>query len=136
MSDVNQNPEKKIIVDEDWKSRVDAERAAANEPKAEPPKPSAETEADQQMPVPSLSYLASTLYLQAAMSLGLFPHPTSGKAEVRLPLAKHAIDTLDILQQKTEGNRTADESDEIEAMLHQLRLAFVEVQKRGGSVIT
>ena len=44
---------------------------------------------------------------------------------MRRNLAKHAIDTLEILQQKTEGNRTPEESDEIEAMLHQLRMAFV-----------
>ena len=32
-------------------------------------------------------------------------------------MAKHSIDMLDVLQQKTEGNRTPEESEEIEAML-------------------
>ena len=36
---------------------------------------------------------------------------------------------LAMLQQKTEGNRTPEESDEIEAMLHQLRMAYVEAAK-------
>ena len=66
------------------------------------------------------------------MSLGLLPGPTSGKAEVSLPLAKHAIDTLDILQQKTEGNRTQDESDDLESMLYQLRMAYVHVSQGAG----
>jgi hypothetical protein len=34
-----------------------------------------------------------------------------------------------MLQQKTEGNRTPDESEELEAILHQLRMAYVSVQR-------
>lgn len=132
MTDESQNPEKKIIIDEDWKSKVEAEREAACAQKEEPA-PAPESVPDTQLPPPSLTYLASTLYLQGAISLGLLPHPISGKSETRLGQAKHAIDTLDILQQKTEGNRTPDESEELEAMLHQLRLAFVELTASKGA---
>ena len=59
---------------------------------------------------PTLSYLAGTLYLQAAIALGLLPNPISGKPELHLAQAKHVIDTLAVLQEKTEGNRTAAES--------------------------
>ena len=87
------------------------------------------------LPPPSLTYLASTLYLQGAIGLGLLPNPVSGKSELQLPHAKHAIDTLQVLQEKTEGNRTPEESEEIEAMLHQLRMAFVQMNKyRGGAL--
>jgi hypothetical protein len=119
------NPEKKIIVDEDWKSQVEAEREAARHPQPEQAQP--QPPPDESLPPPGLPYLVSTLYLQAAISLGLLPSPISGKPEVRLGTARHAIDTLAILQEKTEGNRTPDESDEIEAVLHQLRMAYVEV---------
>jgi hypothetical protein len=51
---------------------------------------------------------------------------------VNLLQAKHAIDTLEILQQKTTGNRTPDESADIEEMLHQLRLAYVSLQEHVG----
>ena len=127
MSEPSQQPEKKIIVDEDWKKQVEAEREAVPGPESAAPAspPEAQTQAEERLPPPSLVYLAGSLYLQAAIALGLLPHPTTGKAEVRRNLAKHAIDTLEILQQKTEGNRTPEESDEIEAMLHQLRMAFV-----------
>jgi hypothetical protein len=121
------DPEKKIIVDEDWKSQVAAEREAQRHqeepPPVQPAPPSAEA-----LPAPSLTYLAGTLYLQGVIALGLLPNPISGKPEVDLARARHAIDTLEVLQQKTEGNRTPDESEEIELMLHQLRLGFVETQ--------
>jgi hypothetical protein len=129
MPDDAANPEKKIIVDEDWKSRVEAERQAAEgqQEAAAPAPPPAEGS----LPPPDLTYLASTLYLQGAISLGLLPNPISGKAEMHRTRAKHAIDTLQVLQEKTDGNRTPDESEQIEAMLHQLRLAYVELQEPG-----
>ena len=76
--------------------------------------------------------MANSLYLQAAISLGLLPNPFSGKAEANLAQAKHTIDTLEILQQKTNGNRTPEETTYIEEMLHQLRLAYLAVQEHGG----
>jgi hypothetical protein len=51
------------------------------------------------------------------------------KADVQLDQAKHSIDLLAVLQKKTEGNRTPQESDELEAALHELRMAYVTVQK-------
>jgi hypothetical protein len=35
-----------------------------------------------------------------------------------------------VLQRKTEGNRTGDESDAIDHMLHELRLAYITVRDR------
>ena len=81
------------------------------------------------MPPASLTYLASALAFQATAFLGLLPDPISGKPEKNLPQAKHLIDMLEILQQKTEGNRTPDETEDIEAMLYQLRMAYVQICK-------
>lgn len=129
MSDPQQ-PEKKIIIDEDWKTKVETERAAEEGAggTADTAAPSAENspgEPAPELPPPSLIWLASTLYFQGAMSLGMLPNPVSGKTETNLPQARHAIDTLEMLQQKTEGNRAPDESEDLEAMLYQLRMAFV-----------
>jgi hypothetical protein len=124
---MTEDPAKKIIVDEDWKSQVEREREAARqEPAAEPAQP-AGASPDVELPPATLTYLASSLYFQASMFLGLMPHPGSGKLEKHLPMAKHSIDMLEVLQQKTEGNRTPEENEEIEAMLHQLRMAYVQV---------
>ena len=54
------------------------------------------------------------------------PDPVSGKAEKNLPVAKHLIDLLEVLQEKTEGNRTSEESENIEGLLYQLRMAYVQ----------
>ena len=83
-------------------------------------------------PPPSLLLLANSLYLQAMISLGVLPNPISKKTEVQIPHAKYSIDMLEMLQEKTEGNRTAEETEDIEAMLHQLRLAYVGRMKAEG----
>jgi hypothetical protein len=78
------------------------------------------------LPPADLNFLIGTLYIQGAMSLGLLPNPVTKKASVERDRAQHAIDLLAVLQQKTEGNRTSDESDAVEAALHELRMAFVQ----------
>ncbi len=141
MTEQPSDSEKKIIVDEDWKSRVAAEKESLRRQEQQSPSQSSPSssspsssaaEADQRLPPPSLSLLANSLYLQAAISLGLLPNPLLGKAELNLVQAKHAIDTLEILQQKTTGNRTPEESADIEDMLHQLRMAYVSLQEHVG----
>jgi hypothetical protein len=134
MSD--QPSEKKIIVDEDWKSRVEAERAAAEakprsaaEPQAagEPPASPerAERDPDPAMPPPDLLLIASTMYMQALVALGMVTDPITRKNRVRPNQARHAIDTLQVLREKTEGNRTAEETEGIDVMLHEMRMAYV-----------
>jgi hypothetical protein len=126
-------PEKKIIIDEDWKTQVEAEREAARQTESAAPSDSAaggaaDTSAgDSNMPLPApdLSFLIGTLYLQGVIALGMMPNPVSGKIEVHKAQAKHTIDLLSMLQEKTEGNRTPDESADFDSVLHQLRLAFV-----------
>jgi hypothetical protein len=130
MSTGPNQPEKKIIIDEDWKSQVEAEKESTRRA-AEAGQPAeAAVSAGTRGPLPpaDLSFLIGTLYLQGAMGLGLLPNPVTKKAEVQPDAAKHAIDVLAMLQQKTEGNRTPEESEELEGVLHELRMAFVQTQ--------
>ncbi len=124
---MSENPEKKIIVDEDWKTQVEREREAARKAPAAEPAETAGASPNLEFPPASLTYLASSLAFQATMSMGLMPDPASGKPEKNLPQARHLIDMLEVLQQKTEGNRTPEESEDLEAMLYQLRMAYVQV---------
>jgi hypothetical protein len=78
------------------------------------------------LPPPSFSLLVATFASQAMVAFGKVPDPIEGKTEIRLELARHAIDMLDILEQKTKGNLTADEAAMLEGILHQLRIEFME----------
>lgn len=77
------------------------------------------------LPPPSFSLLVATFGSQAMVALGQVPNPLDGKTEVRLDLAKHAIDMLTIIEQKTKGNLAPDEAAMLESALHQLRMAYL-----------
>lgn len=138
MTEETKNPEKKLFIDEDWKSQVEADKEAARRPAeaAKPDEAPSSPHAHGPLPPADLTFLVSTLYLQGVMALGLAPNPLTNKADVQLERAKHAIDLLDVLQRKTEGNRTPDESEELEAVLHQLRLAYIGAGEPGGQTGT
>jgi hypothetical protein len=133
MSASSEHP--KIIVDEDWKAQVQAEKDAANAPGAAagPAASSAESLPDREMPPASLTFLCTTIATQAMISLGQVPNPITGKIEQRMKQAKHYIDMLAVLDEKTTGNRTTDESALLSEILHQLRMAYVMMQSGAGS---
>jgi hypothetical protein len=83
-----------------------------------------------QLPPPSFSLLIATFASQASVAFGHVPNPIDGKTEVRLDLAKHAIDMLAIIEEKTKGNLTPDEFAILENVLHQLRLAYVDASAK------
>ena len=70
----------------------------------------------------------------AALFLGQIPNPQTGQGEVNLELAKMFIDQLAMIQEKTRGNLTTEESGVLRNTLSNLQMAFVEVsqQARGG----
>lgn len=82
------------------------------------------------LPPASFSLLVQTLSLQALAALGQVPDPTGKASPPRLDLAKHTIDLLGILEDKTRGNLTAEEAALLERILHELRLAFVTLSSR------
>lgn len=60
--------------------------------------------------------------------LGRDVMPGTEKKEVNLPLARQTIDTIEMLQKKTEGNRTAEETGMLEGLLHDLRIAYLKAE--------
>ena len=73
-----------------------------------------------------VSYLSTTAMFQ----LGLIAGPSGEHIPADMPNAKRTLDLLDVLQQKTQGNLTARESQLLEDILYDLRMSFVEIQKR------
>src|SRR3982751_5954912 len=65
----------------------------------------------------------------AALFLGQIPNPQTGKGEVNLELAKMFIDQLGMIEEKTRGNLTSEETAVLRNTLSNLQMAFVEVSK-------
>ncbi|MCU0727921.1 MAG: DUF1844 domain-containing protein [Planctomycetes bacterium] len=84
------------------------------------------------LPEPDLSFLAWSIATGAMVSLGLAKPPDGGEAKVDLGLAKHAIDVLAMLEHKTEGNRTEEETKVLRGLLYDLRMRYVEVSRGPG----
>lgn len=66
----------------------------------------------------------------AFMGLGLAPEPGSNKKELNLDLARHNIDLLEMIKEKTKGNLTVDEQRLVDQLLYETRMKFVEVSKK------
>jgi len=74
-----------------------------------------------------LSFASSALF-----HLGLVADSETGQpGERNLPLARHSIDLLELLQVKTRGNLTGDEGDLLVNLLTELRVRYVETSKSG-----
>ncbi len=69
--------------------------------------------------------LIMSLASNAAASLGMMPHPVTGETGVDLKTAKHWIDILGMLEQKTSGNLDEQEALMLENLLADLRMQYV-----------
>ena len=74
----------------------------------------------------SFETFAAELYMSAMFQLGLL-HEKGEQPQVDLVGARHAIDTLSMLEEKTRGNLTENEKAILQDCLFRLRMAFVEV---------
>jgi hypothetical protein len=122
--------EKKIIIDEDWKAQVQAEKEAAakSAPSAKAEETSQPAGGAGHMPIPpaSLEMLLTMLATEAMVALGQIPHPATGQPQADLGQAQYLIDLIEVLREKTKGNLSANEQQLMETLLHQMRLAYVE----------
>jgi uncharacterized membrane protein YgcG len=82
-----------------------------------------------QIPEASFTILLSTLASQAAVALGKIPLPGEETTNTDLTLAKHLVDMLSVLDEKTKGNLTEDEAKLMQQSLHQLRMLYVQVDQ-------
>ncbi len=123
----------KIMVDEGWKSQVEKEQEAwRNSTSGDlPVSNSPDSPNGERPPLPPVTFglLVSTLATQALTCLGILPDPATGKSTIDRPMAKHFIDLLAMLEEKTTGNLTEIEANQIRDGLHQLRMIFVATPK-------
>ena len=70
------------------------------------------------------------MYLEAMLSLGAIPDPRSGETIEDTELAKYRIDLLGMLQKKTDGNLTPEEKQQLDEVLYQLRMVYLQKTRR------
>ncbi|HTK91686.1 MAG TPA: DUF1844 domain-containing protein [Verrucomicrobiae bacterium] len=102
-------------------------------PPSPPPTPSAPPSGtDRDSTGPDLANLFVMFASSALIALGEAPDPMRGERSVDLDQAREAIDILLLLREKTEGNRTEQESQLLEEILYDVQMRFVRAAK-GGS---
>ena len=82
------------------------------------------------MPEVSFSTFVMSLNTSVLYHLGELPDPETGKTVLNIDLARHAIDTLVVLEQKTKGNLSEEESELMKNILYDVKMRFVNAVKR------
>ncbi len=83
----------------------------------------------QKAPLPEVSFnsLIFSLSSSALIYLGEVPDPNTKKTIKDLELAKHTIDTISMLKEKTKGNLTKEEEKFLDSVLADLRWRYVKL---------
>ena len=157
MTTSNMNPNAgdsapKLIIDTDWKSQAQAEKDRLAQssvtksapkgvaPKADPAKGGAAAGigammaagAGEESGVPEeigFKDLLTLFITNALQYMGAFADPQTGRAVVAPEMAKVYIDMLGVLETKTKGNLSEEESTLLSQSLSELRLEYVELLK-------
>lgn len=126
MTDQNDASPNRIIVDDDWKEEARRQKEQADRETREYAQPD-------QIPPASFAEIIQMIVLQASVALGGVRDPQTGQPiPPSLPLAKHYIDLLGVLEIKTRNNLDAEENAILQQVLHELRLAFVQIAGASG----
>jgi len=107
-------------VDEGWKKKAEEEKLLDEE--------KLKKEIEDKIPTRiDFSIFVSGLATEAIIHLGIVENPFTKKIEKNINQARYIIDVLQMLEEKTKGNLTPQESDYFRNTLQELRLRFVQV---------
>ena len=81
------------------------------------------------LPPASFTFIVLSLRAQAEMQLGLMAFGQEEDAKPDLQLARHTIDLMAILRDKTRSNLSLEEQRLLENSLTELRFRFVQVSE-------
>ena len=112
----------KIIIDTDWKSQDQREKQRIEEETIDT--------GIEKLPDPAFLEVVNMIAIQAMIGLGGMKTPDGNQMMPDLQVAKHHIDLLEVLQTKTEGNLDEPERQVLDATIHELRMAFVQMTSR------
>lgn len=120
----------------DLRPEFQADESSEPSPPPRPESPGAEPQKGQTGPSPAepadprseFASIVRSLATTAYSALGLLSDPAGGRHGDPL-VARQMIDWLGVLEQKTKGNLSFEESDFLSRVLYELRLAYVEVTR-------
>jgi hypothetical protein len=84
------------------------------------------SESDFPLPPPTFEFLVFSLKMQTEMRLGLMGAAEGEESGPDLPAARHSIDMLAMLVEKTRGNLSLEEQRLLENSLTELRFRYVQ----------
>ena len=132
----NSQEKPKIIVDDDWKAQARAEKEKLSEQTgrqetgAEGGKAGAGSGA---LPPASFSVLVSSMLTQIFFALGAIEDTQTKKRHVDLAMAKHQIDMLAVLEEKTRGNLSEEEKKLLDRAIYEARMQYVQTSQHVGA---
>lgn len=118
----------KIIVDDNWKEQAQAEK----EKLAEQTQGGAAE--NRELPPASFATLVGGMVTQIFMAMGGYEDPKTKRRYVDLEVAKHYIDTLSVLEEKTKGNLSEEEKKMLDQALYECRMQYVQIAQRVSSM--
>ncbi len=88
---------------------------------------------DKQAVLPEVSFSTFIMSLNTSclVCLGDIPEPLSGEIKKDLACARHTIDTLEMLREKTKGNLTREEEEILGHILYDLKIRYVRASEKG-----
>jgi len=109
-----------------------AQTPAAAKPSQPTESPAAARDQTRELPPADFSTFVLSLGSSALIHLGQVEAPGEGGRQRDLPMAKHTIDLLSLLREKTKNNLSQEEDELLESLLYDLRLRYVEAVKAGS----
>jgi hypothetical protein len=82
------------------------------------------------MPKLDLTTFFLSISSAAFMGLGLAPETPGAAPKVDLEFARQNIDLLELMQEKTRGNRNPEEEKLLEQLLFETRMRYVELKNK------
>jgi len=130
----NEQPDNEFKVFDKRKLTTEGEIREPDVNTAEEKTPHPSAEDAETFPPASFSLLVLQLATSATIFLGEIALPSTGEKEVNLAGARHYIDLLGILAEKTSGKLDREEERLLNSILTDLRLKYVEKHKSGSTI--
>jgi hypothetical protein len=110
----------------------EASETAETRPADEPSSPKKEMPDGRESTPPPIDFPSYILsyYTQGLVLLGEVPNPYTNKKEEDVEAARHTIDILSMIEQKTKGNLSSEEQQLLETVVYELRMKFMAKTNR------